>query len=353
MSSKISALDGVRALALLNVLILHAVSIFFPKTSPYISGMAQFGVWLFFILSAFLLTNRFFVTGFTYSGIISYLLGRTLRIIPVFALAVFAYSYGGLFSKERILEVLTFKQTYLHLWTIPVEYTFYFILPIFAYISIKVTEKYSAWHAVFILALIICIHQLFYPYTDFSNSGTMKWYIPVFLYGVMASCVFNKSKLKLGRKSADGIAITTVLACLALSPMLIKHLNIVTAGGTSNKFVFYGPLFAVLVYASCTTQSYFSKMMESKIMMSIGKWSFSIYLWHLLVMFKMSNGSKDNITIFILSIVASIGVGIISFNVIEAPCERFRHKIMNNINKIGFRKLARKDMSGEAMNRNA
>lgn len=344
MNKKIPALDGVRALALLNVLILHAVSIFFPKATPYISGMAQFGVWLFFILSAFLLTNRFFVTGFTYSGVISYLLGRTLRIIPVFVLAVFAYSYGGLFSKDRILLILTFKQTYLHLWTIPVEYTFYFILPLFAYVSIKLTEKYSAWHAVFILALIIIIHQMLYPYTDFSNSGTMKWYIPVFLYGVMASCVFNRSSLKIGSKSADAIAILIIFSCVAISPMIIKSLNIAITGGTSNKFVFYGPLFAILVYAACTSKGYFSKAMESKIMMLIGKWSFSIYLWHLLVMFKMSNGSKENMTIFALSIVASIGVGIISFNVIEEPCERFRHRIMAKINKIGVKKLASKNM---------
>ena len=260
----------------------------------------------------------------------------------MFTLAVFAYSYGGLFSKERIIAVLTFKQNYLHLWTIPVEYMFYFILPIFAYCTIKISEKYSPWHSVFVLGLIICIHQMLYPYTDFSNAGTMQWYIPVFIYGIMASCIFNKSSIRISGKIIDIAFILTIASCIAISPKVIELVGVKIIGGTSNKFIFYGPLFAVLVYAACTTKSYFTRAMNTKLLRSIGKWSFSIYLWHLLVMFKLSNGSKDNVTIFILSIVASIGVGIISYQLVEEPCERYRHRIMNMINRIGSSKFVEK-----------
>ena len=154
MSNKIKTLEGVRGLALLNVLVLHATGLFFPSINASLSGTAQFGVWLFFVLSAFLLTNRFFVTGFSLTSLASYVLGRSLRILPVFFLAVYVYYWAGLFKEDTLNKIITFSGSYAHFWTIPVEYVFYFILPVIAFASIKISGNDSNLLIVFYVQIM-------------------------------------------------------------------------------------------------------------------------------------------------------------------------------------------------------
>lgn len=89
-SAKLNGADGIRGLACLIVLITHAVNMFFIGT-PYLHGTGRIGVWLFFVLSAFLLTYKFERSGFSLLSISNYVIGRVLRIIPLFLISVVVY----------------------------------------------------------------------------------------------------------------------------------------------------------------------------------------------------------------------------------------------------------------------
>lgn len=78
--------DGVRGLACLIVLCVHAAMMFFTNSSSGLAGTGKIGVWLFFVLSAFLLTSKFAAVGFSFYSIATYALGRVVRIIPLFSL---------------------------------------------------------------------------------------------------------------------------------------------------------------------------------------------------------------------------------------------------------------------------
>lgn len=52
------AADGIRGLACLLVLCTHLPGFFLPDYGKYVTGTGKYGVWLFFVLSAFLLTSR-------------------------------------------------------------------------------------------------------------------------------------------------------------------------------------------------------------------------------------------------------------------------------------------------------
>ncbi len=65
MKGKIKSLDGLRAIAVFLVIIAHATGIYFHEYEVMLGGSSQFGVWIFFVLSAFLLTSRFISTGFS------------------------------------------------------------------------------------------------------------------------------------------------------------------------------------------------------------------------------------------------------------------------------------------------
>lgn len=56
-SMRFEGADGIRGLACLIVLCTHAVAMFFNSTYMALAGMGKVGVWLFFVLSAFLCNN--------------------------------------------------------------------------------------------------------------------------------------------------------------------------------------------------------------------------------------------------------------------------------------------------------
>lgn len=53
-ASWLPAAEGIRGVACLLVLVAHAVTMFFPRSVPYLSGSGKIGVWPFFVLSAYL-----------------------------------------------------------------------------------------------------------------------------------------------------------------------------------------------------------------------------------------------------------------------------------------------------------
>lgn len=57
------------------VLMVHALNHFYPSTFLWTRGAGKYGVWLFFVLSAFLLTLRLQQRGFTRPNLTDYALG--------------------------------------------------------------------------------------------------------------------------------------------------------------------------------------------------------------------------------------------------------------------------------------
>ena len=65
------------------MLLVHALSFFYPTLFP-LRGSGKYGVWLFFVLSAFLLTLRLQQRGFGLATLTDYAFGRSLRVLPCF-----------------------------------------------------------------------------------------------------------------------------------------------------------------------------------------------------------------------------------------------------------------------------
>jgi peptidoglycan/LPS O-acetylase OafA/YrhL len=129
---KFPGADGIRGMACMIVVIAHALTMFFPRTQPYLAGSGKIGVWLFFVLSAFLLTHHLLHRGFNLHSLSAYLLGRLLRLMPLFTLAVIVYWVVGTAEIDTFIDIgnaILFANGYAHLWTVPVEFKFNFWLP--------------------------------------------------------------------------------------------------------------------------------------------------------------------------------------------------------------------------------
>lgn len=181
--------DGVRGLACLVVLVTHAVSMFFPASAPYLAGTGKIGVWLFFVLSAFLLSYKFRQTGFGSWVVLEYAVGRTLRIIPLFIVAVVFYRFfgsAGIDSWDLAHDAILFEKGFVHLWTVPVEFKFYFILPLFAFVVVKARAWLGSKGVLALFVVTVVLHQVIWPFWGTEiNSTQLRWYLPCFLVGVL------------------------------------------------------------------------------------------------------------------------------------------------------------------------
>ncbi|MFD2836472.1 acyltransferase family protein [Azotobacter vinelandii] len=160
------AADGIRGLACLIVLVMHGISFCWPEAFPLLRGGGKYGVWLFFVLSAFLLTLRLQQRGFTAVSLLDYALGRILRILPLFTLACLLYYWAGMGiqNTDQLHAALTFEQGFIHLWTIPVEFKFYLLLPPLAWAGLCLKRRLG--NAAILLAgtTLLVLQQSVWPY---------------------------------------------------------------------------------------------------------------------------------------------------------------------------------------------
>lgn len=332
-TGNIAAANGIRGFAVLIVVTLHSVGLFFRDISMNMAGTGKYGVWIFFVLSAFLLTYKFIAKGFGVFELFSYAVGRIARIIPLFAIAVITYQTYGLISPEIAPEVIKLREYYAHLWTIPVEFKYYLILPFVAYASIWTARYHGAFAASILLVIIIAAHQYFLPYYE-SQENTLRdfYHIPVFLYGSIVAIIFCFSTKRPGNFTSDVIAIFIVAAATAISPGGRK---LITGEDPShylqNKYLFLGAAAAIFVYVIIGSNGIISRLMKTNAMQLLGKWSYSIYLFHWLILIKLCVPFKNDLPMMLLALAASICIGAAIYYIIESPIERARHAIMTKI----------------------
>jgi len=150
----IVSLDGLRGIAALTVLIDHTVW--------QLHGIGRAGVWLFFVLSGFLLIKPFVLFPnriFTFEGLKSYFLKRIKRVLPMFyfmVTVVFLLDGDIGYAARHYLLV----QGEGHFWTILHEFYFYITLPfVVAFLYFLFKSKY-----VYIFSSLVVLSFIWYLY---------------------------------------------------------------------------------------------------------------------------------------------------------------------------------------------
>lgn len=167
-NASIPALDGVRGVAILLVLLFHLYP-FVNWDAPALGGLRSLsafgfsGVLLFFVLSGFLLFlpyARALVAGHPWPSARSFYRRRALRVLPVYSVAVAAMTVlllaGGSMSPKTALS-LGLVALLAHnmsvdaaklvsdldgpLWTLALEWQFYLVLPLFAVILRRLSSS--------------------------------------------------------------------------------------------------------------------------------------------------------------------------------------------------------------------
>jgi len=301
------ALDGLRGTAALIVILSHTSNVnFFFLPSLNFSGIGKAGVYLFFILSSFLLTLPLLKIKdkiFTAESMLYYWTRRFFRVFPlyfIYLLTAFVssllinYFFGP--KTWAIPFQLNLEEFYSHLilqmgksitWSIAVEFKYYFILPFVAYIIANVFNNRLIVSVSLLVAAIVATFWL-YPERHFVDLGVgVGQYIPVFLFGALIAILQYKIQVNNLIITDKVKTVFTVISycCLFIILLTIPALYSLIIEPVESDFfsksrLLYSLVWSCLIFTLINSESILTKILSSKFFGFLGKVSFSAYLIH-------------------------------------------------------------------------
>lgn len=328
--------DGIRGIACLIVLMAHSTSFFHPALGPALQGTGKIGVWLFFVLSSFLLSRHLMSTGLNRDALLDFAVGRFLRIIPLFALAVLTYkAFGtaGIDSWPDVMQAISLRKGYALLWTIPAEFKFYVLLPIILAGALMARRRYGETLAILAVVGTGMAFAIAFPFTETpENSTQVGWYVPCFLLGMIAAMGMANSVARLSSWARwtynMAMAVTLVLMTNPFRQALFPW---TPNDWLMNKFIFLGAMFSFFLVLNINSQGLSNVLLGNKCLSAIGTWSYSIYLFHWLIVVLLSQHYLHSVAMQIMAIFASIILGALLHFSVERPLMRGRRAVIRMI----------------------
>jgi peptidoglycan/LPS O-acetylase OafA/YrhL len=385
-SVRISGADGLRALACLMVVLHHTSQRLNPTNSPdWLQGIHFFGmrgevgVSLFFVLSGCLLSLPFwnsFANKEPAPSLKFYLINRGARIIPAFWLNLIVCTFLGLwvFNQDinwwRFLSGLFFINSYHYstffpaeingpLWSIGLEVSCYLLLPLVLFSIIKSTKKLS--HAIASLVGWIVLLQLINPWIintfmtsnvskgwQYGLTGGAKQWLPYwnvstffsqFLCGSLAALIIVALRSRGMTKSRYFDVAAILLALTAI--WLVADRLVVGAPDRLTDQPYLAPFYAILMAAVLVASAFSTtiyRALDNKVFAWFAKLSFSIYLWHMVLIVFIErkagrnyvyNGVTDTSEWVVLSCIVLAGstlIAAISWRFLESPVLKYARK---------------------------
>jgi len=334
------SLDGLRGVAVMFVVLSHMCNenIFFHKAVNF-SGSGRYGVFLFFVLSAYLLTRQF--VGFSNSRLSTnlvwgnYALRRFLRIYPLYIVVLLFSCFSTKYHQPYHLPV-AFNQFWPHiwlergsslLWTIPVEFKYYFVLPAFVIAFVFMTGRRAGMMLFITIAILVLLTEVTKKKI---LGGPESFYpcLPIFFlgsYGAVLDWSLEEHMQKFETLKAK-IALSAIcLIALALVFITIPHyygklFKEVDIHYFHSSFLYFGIIWTVFLLAQKISGNFINKFLSLRIIRYVGIVSFSVYLWHLPIVkyFKtvnyVSGPEKALLTLGAIFLVSTI-----SYLLIERP----------------------------------
>ncbi len=336
--NEIRVLNTIRAFASLIVLISHYSNVTKVFGGVLGKGGGQIGVMLFFVLSGFLMTYLYAKKDFTHKSIYKYFVARFARVVPLFIFMVITsyllqfintISLYDINSISLLITHLLFINGVSVLWTIPVEIQYYMLFVFLWLFIYKLSIKFYGFIVLFVLSLILStldaplLHLLNHEIT----LNIIKA-LPYFLVGSAFGLIFTSS-IKNNKYVSNywGLSIFILLLVFPQIFHAIFNRELILWGNPlvllSVSLFFYTVVFLTpsksIIYANCLGD-YF------------GKISYSLYLWHLPILYSMKAVAREHkFLIFPLYLLAVVIVASLSYYLLEDPLRKLlRHYFNKN-----------------------
>ncbi len=349
-------LDGIRALAVLGVLLYHA-------DLTWITG-GFLGVDVFFVLSGFLITSLL-LEEFDRSGRINFgrfYLGRARRLLPALVLmllvvatvvALFFRDAAASLRADIVASILYVNNWWYilndasyfefigrppllkHLWSLAVEEQFYLVWPVLAFLAMRVANRRGVRLLAIGLAvlstgwmIILSVQNGFPDYADPSRAyfGTDAHAMGLLVGAALATA------WRPGRLRADVPAVARGLITVVGIGALLTVLGFFLFVGEFTPwmyqrggFLLLALVVALLIAMATHPASPLGGWMGTQPWRYLGQRSYGLYLWHWPI-FMLTRPTLDvpidGIPLLALRLALTVGIAEVSYRFIEMPIRR-------------------------------
>jgi len=356
-------LDGIRALAVIGVLLYHADVT--GTKGGFFTGFAGgfLGVDVFFVLSGFLITTLI-VEEFARSGRINFgqfYLRRARRLLPalflvlavVAVIAAFFYHDAAQSVRTDGLASLLYvtnwwfifqEQSYFtswdnsllqHLWSLAVEEQFYLIWPVVALVLLK----WRGRKAVFITALALSLASTVWMFYVVTSQGLLEpgadpsrayfgtdTHVMGLLLGAAMAIVWRPGRLKQTLNSGAQMAITFI-GFASLATIIWIFIGV----PESSHWLYQGGFLAIsfivclLIAGASHPGAPFGRILGAQPMRWFGQRSYGLYLWHwpiFLLLQPVEDIPITGVLNFLLRMALTCGIAELSYRFVELPIRR-------------------------------
>ena len=349
---KTSYKNYIQSLRAFSVLI-----VFFYHLNLDIFSKGYFGVDIFFVISGYVISQRIYKDYILNNKILikDFFIRRLKRIFPVLIFVIsttliiyiifgsvvflkknFDTSFFSILGVSNIYFLLR-KKNYFdtsfddplgHTWSLGVEEQFYIIYPLLLYLlftNIKFEKEKKISFIFFIVSIALIILTFYFS----TINPELVFYFPIFrFWEFLAGCILFFISVKFNGNRNNLISsfcfiIILVILFFDLPETYISYVSI-------NLLVVIFSSLLIFFY----TENIFNKIIfENKIAIFIGNISYSLYLWHLPVIY-FTELYYGNYIKNLISLPISIFLSVITYHFIE---KKFRYFNLKNNTKLFYK----------------
>ena len=334
------ALNGLRGIACLYVIITHLRNgnlYLFPLPYTKIAGMV--GVWIFFVLSAYLLTTNLYsyleVTSSKFFSILKYAIYRIFRIYFLYLFVLIIHAFLGDISIAGIFGHILLRKGWHELWTIPVEYKSYIMIPVIAISTLRLSGKYVIF--LFLIALTAAVFfSMSYPDDVFCDDLHILPKLTPFLFGSLLSLMISKKLIPSLESKSRSAFIVSIISLVVLFISTIFFRQMVIGSYAPWTSIVISMSVAGIIYSAVQMPA-FGKLIGIKPLAFLGEISFSMYLLHIFLINLVMNLFDLSATVQAwVSLGLIILCSYVTYSIIEQPGIRMGRKVAQHLQKRYF-----------------
>lgn len=330
----VAELDGLRAIAVLLVIVFHC----WPSLLPG----GSIGVDIFFVLSGYLIT-AILLAEHARTGTISisqFLMRRFIRLVPAFLALLVVVALLSLLrsSAEHQLKIVAIAGLYLmnwsralgwgfdglmgHTWSLAIEQQFYLLWAPIVLVALRISGLTALRMTTLALIVAITVHR----YALFDGHNIVRVYngfdtrADMILYGALAAMIPTAS-------------FDAILARLILLPVAV--LAVIAIAVSHENPALYGPIMPLAALASAWiiisvqngATKYTRLVLSNNVLVYLGTISYAMYLWHYPLLY-FFNRLKYPPLILLSCLIVTIGIAALSKRFIEDPAQERGRRAM-------------------------
>jgi peptidoglycan/LPS O-acetylase OafA/YrhL len=302
LSAYIPALDGLRGMAILFILLWHCM----PSSQDYFPGWS--GVDLFFVLSGYLITRSLLATRDRPDYLSHFYRNRALRILPLYYLVVIGFLLAiHLFVQKKNLPEFSFytqhwpsfllflqnwpvvisgvprNPSLVHLWSLAIEEQFYLIWP-FVILFIPSPRAILRVFACLIIVIMTTrtIVFLHYPSSQTPNYFNTFFRVDSLIVGALL-CQLHVAGTKIPAQAVRILALVLLILIIAGNSLVKNVLPANPFNGTIG-YTLFALLFACLLHICMMPGNRaITRLFEYPFLRFCGKISYGLYVLHYLI----------------------------------------------------------------------